>query len=86
MVYTGGTNTKLGGRSQSMTKSNLGLKTRRNTGRIPHGVPEVEERLEKTGDLSILSDSRYLPRDEYFTPQKLPSIKSRPIQMDSIDY
>lgn len=79
MIYTGTTSTNLGGRSQSMTKSNLNLKNRRNT-RMPEGVPEAEERLEKTGgDFSTLSESnvkRFFPRDEFLTPQKLPSIKS----------
>ena len=88
MVYTG-TSTKLGGRSYSMTKSNLGQKTRR-TSRVPPGVPEAEERLEKTGaDFSTLSESnvqRYFPRDDFSTPQKLPSIKSTRMQIDTIDY
>lgn len=79
MVYT---STKGGTRPLSMTnKSNLGVRSRRNTSRMPEGVPEAEERLERTGnDFSTLSESnvrRFNPRrDDFSTPQKLPSIKS----------
>jgi hypothetical protein len=53
-----------------MTKTNLALKSRRNT-RMPENVPEAEERFEKTGDFSTLSESnvkRFSRRDDFLTP------------------
>ena len=89
MIHTGSSSTKMGGRSQSITKSNINLKTRRNT-RMPEGVPEADEQLEKTGgDFSTLSESnvkRFFPRDEFLTPQKLPSIKSNRMTIETLDY